>query len=112
MPIPPDSVVQLRGDAHNAILAAAGVPPQLFAAGPSQAAREAFRYLLHATINPIASMLELEASRKLGFPTKLDFTALSAADITGRARAFQSMVGAGMDFGKAAALSGLMLPEE
>ena len=109
---PPDSVVQLRGDAHNAILAAAGVPPQLFAAGPSQAAREAFRYLLHATINPIASMLEEEASRKFGFPTRLDFTALSAADIQGRARSFQSLVGGGMELERAAAISGIIVAED
>ena len=35
---------------------------------------------------------------------------LRAADITGRARAFQSLVGAGMDLAKAAALSGLLAP--
>ena len=109
---PPDSVVQLRGDAHNAILAAAGVPPQLFSGGSSQAAREAFRYLLHATINPVAAIVELEASRKLGFPTHLDFTSLSAADVQGRARAFQSLVGGGMDIERAAAISGIIVAED
>ena len=109
---PPDSVVQLRGDAHNAILASAGVPPQLFSDGPSQAAREAFRYLLHATINPVASMLELEASTKLGFPVRLDFTALQAADIQGRARSFQALVGGGMDLERAAAISGIIVEDD
>ena len=108
---PPDSVVQLRGDAHNAILSAAGVPPQLFAAGPSQAGREAFRFLLHSTISPIASMLELEASRKLGFTVKMDFTSLQAADIQGRARSFQSLVGGGMDLERAAAISGIIVAD-
>ena len=37
----------------------------------------------------------------------LNFDALFAADLSGRARAFQSMVGGGMDVAKAAALSGL-----
>ena len=109
---PPDSVVTLRGDAHNAILAAAGIPPQLFSGGSSQAAREAFRYLLHATINPVAAIVELEASRKLGFPTNLDFTSLSAADVQGRARAFQSLVGGGMDITKAAAVSGIIVEDD
>ena len=34
-----------------------------------------------------------------------------AADLSGRARAFQSMVGAGMDAAKAAGLAGLMEAE-
>ena len=34
-----------------------------------------------------------------------------ASDLSGRARAFQSMVGGGMDVQKAAALAGLMEPE-
>ncbi len=34
-----------------------------------------------------------------------------ASDITGRARAFQSMVGGGMDVTKTAVLSGLMTEE-
>lgn len=34
-----------------------------------------------------------------------------ASDISGRARAFQSMVGGGMDVTKAATLSGLMIGE-
>ena len=109
---PPDSVVQLRGDAHAAILACAGVPPQLFSGGSSQAAREAFRFLLHSTISPIASMLELEASRKLGFPTRLDFTSLQAADIQGRARAFQSLVGGGMSLERAAGISGIIVSDD
>ena len=109
---PPDSVVQLRGAAHAAILSACGVPPQLFADGSSQATREAFRFLLHSTISPIASMLELEASRKLGFPVKMDFTRLSAADVQGRARAFQSLVGGGMSLEKAAAVSGIIVSDD
>ena len=109
---PPDSVVQLRQDAHNAILAACGVPPQLYADGSSQATREAFRFLLHSTISPIASMLELEASRKFGYPVTMDFTALSAADVQGRARAFQSLVGGGMKISKAAAVSGIIVEDD
>ena len=54
-------------------------------------------------------MLELEASRKLGFPVKMDFTALAAADIQGRARSFQSLVGGGMDLERAAAISGILV---
>ena len=36
------------------------------------------------------------------------FSELRASDLSGRARAFQSMVGAGMDISKAAGIAGLM----
>ena len=53
----------------------------------------------------------MELSAKLDTEVTLSFDALYASDITGRARAFQSMVGGGMDVAKAAALSGLMADE-
>ena len=56
-------------------------------------------------------MLELEASRKLGFPVKMDFTSLQAADIQGRARSFQSLVGGGMDLERAAVISGIIVED-
>ena len=43
---------------------------------------------------------------------KLDFSELMASDIAGRARAFQALVGAGMDLAKAAGLAGLMTSDE
>ena len=56
-------------------------------------------------------LVELELSDKLDTEVTLSFDALYASDITGRARAFQSMVGGGMDVAKAAALSRLMMDE-
>ena len=41
----------------------------------------------------------------------MDFNRFFAADLSGRARAFQSMVGGGMDVVRAAALAGLMEAE-
>ncbi|MCY4511367.1 MAG: hypothetical protein OXG35_31050 [Acidobacteria bacterium] len=38
----------------------------------------------------------------------MSFDRLFAGDLSGRARAFQSLVGGGMDPGKAAGLAGLM----
>ena len=53
-----------------------------------------------------------ELAEKLDAPRlALDFSALFASDITGRARAFASMVQAGMNVEKAAALSGLLAEE-
>ena len=56
----------------------------------------------------MAKTVEAELSDKLNIRVSLNFDALFASDLSGRARAFQSMVGGGMDVEKAAALAGLM----
>ncbi len=53
-------------------------------------------------------MLAAELSAKLEADICLGFSGRFAADLAGRARAFQSMVGAGMDLATAAGLAGLM----
>ena len=109
---PPASVVSLRSDAAMAVLAACGVPPPLVAPGDGTAAREAWRRFLHGTVHPLGEAVREEAARKLGVPDlSLSFDRLFASDLSGRARAFQSMVNGGMDAAKAAALAGLMEAE-
>ena len=80
--------------------------------GEGTAQREAFRRFLHATVQPLARLVERELTEKLDAPITLNFDGLFAADLSGRARAFQSMVGGGMELAKAAALAGLMESEE
>ena len=70
--------------------------------------RESFRRLLHSTIMPLGRIVAEELSLKFEADISLAFDSLFAADLSGRARAFQSLVGGGMDLAKAAALSGLM----
>ena len=106
---PPASVVNLAAQASLEVLSACGVPPSLFtsnADGTGQ--REAFRRLLHSTISPLARIVQAELSNKLDGAVTLSFDSIFAADLSGRARAFQSLVGGGMDVAKAAALAGLM----
>ena len=106
---PPDSIVTLAETASVEVWTACGIPPSLFykqADGTGQ--REAFRRLLHSTVAPLARIVERELSDKLGGSVKLGFDSLFAADLSGRARAFQSLVGGGMEVTKAAALAGLM----
>ena len=98
----------------KAVLAACGIPPELMS-GQAQgtAAREAFRRFLHATVTPILAGMAAEAAHKLDKPgLQFDTTGLFASDLSGRARSFQSLSGGGMDIERAAALSGLMEPEE
>ena len=47
-----------------------------------------------------------------GLEVRLDFDDLMASDITGRARAFGSMVTAGMDVEEAAILTGLIREDD
>ena len=106
---PPESMVALSRRATAEVYAACGVPPQLVEPeGDGTAAREAYRRFLHATVAPLGRLVEQELSAKLESDIRLNFDTLFAADLAGRARAFQSMVGAGMDAAKAAGLAGLM----
>ena len=109
---PPAALVELSDMATREVLAACGVLPALFDASAAAAAREAWRQLLFGTIAPLGRLVSDELTRKLEVEVSLGWHELRASDLQGRARAFQSMVGAGMDVAKAAALSGLMAPEE
>ena len=73
------------------------------------AQREGFRRFMNLTLLPLGKILEAELSDKLDADVKLSFDSLMASDLTGKARAFGSMVKAGLDLEKAAALSGLMV---
>ena len=105
---PPAAEVTLLERAFLEVLAACGVPPALFGDGDGTAQRESFRRFLHATLDPLAKLIAAELSDKLEAAITLNLDGLFAADLAGRARAFQSMTGAGMDPGKAAGLAGLM----
>ena len=110
---PPASLVDQAQLASNEIYAACGLSGILFSqTGDGAGRREAFRQALHSVIAPLGRIMQAELRYKLAAPgLMLNFDALFASDLSGRARAFQSMVGAGMDIGKAAALSGLTEPE-
>ena len=106
---PPSALVDLRSEAALAILSACGVPVELVSRGDGTSSREAFRRFLHSTIGPLGKMIERELRLKLERPSlSISFDALFASDLSGRARAFQSLVNGGMDTNKAAGLAGLM----
>ena len=109
---PPETLAKLRQETAVHILAAAGVPVELFSGGEGTSAREAFRRFLHATIAPVARLIERELSAKLETAVSFNFDQLFAADIQGRARAFQSLVGSGMDIAKAAAVTGVLSQDD
>ena len=106
---PPDVLRALRTEVGQSVISACGIPAGLAdsrSEGTSQ--RESFRRFLHTTIVPVARLLEAEISTKLETEIRLGFDGLFASDLSGRARAFSSLVKGGMALDKAAALAGLL----
>ena len=93
------------------MLAACGVPVTLLESTQGTALREAWRQFLHSSVTPVSLLASVELSDKLDTPLTLSFDRMMASDLSGRARAFQSMVGGGMAVERAAALAGLMQPD-
>ena len=95
------------------MLSACGVPPMLAAAKAGDSGqREAWRRFLHGTVQPVSGLVAVELTGKLEQEIKLSFDGLFASDLSGRARAFGSMVKSGMDLDRAAALAGLLQDDE
>ena len=91
------------------LLAACAIPPGLLTANTDGTAqRESYRRYLHTVVLPWGRIVERELTMKLGGEVRLSFDALMASDLSGRARAFASMVNGGMALERAAALSGLL----
>ena len=103
----PQQVVNLRQDIERAVAVACGVPLALMGGGVETAMRESWRLFLHGSVAPLGRQITEEASEKLDRAVTIDWTQLWAADVQGRARAFQSMTGGGLDTAAAARLSGL-----
>ena len=94
------------------VYAACGINyPALFSDGTGTAGREAYRQFLHATLAPLGRAVEAELSEKLETEILLDWEELRAGDVAGRARAFQSLVGGGMEVADAARVSGVLMDD-
>lgn len=103
----PASTVDIYRDAQRSALGLMGVPVELIEPADGTGQREAWRRFLHGTVQPLARIIEAAAAAA-GLQVSLSFDSLMASDIAGRARAFQSLVGGGMDIEQAAAISGLI----
>ena len=109
---PPDALVELADRATREVLSCCGISPALFDSRAAAASREAYRQLLHGVVAPLGRIVAAELTSKLEAEVAFDWAELRAGDIAGRARAFQSLVGGGMDVAKAAALAGLMIADQ
>ena len=107
---PPAALIELRTAVEVTIAGACGVPAVLLSAGgDGTARREGYRQFLHGSIEPLARLVEQELTDKLEGAVRLSFRRLEAGDVTGRARAWRSLVGkdGAMDADRAAELTGL-----
>ena len=93
------------------IWAAVGFNSSLFGGNQAAAVREAWRLALFGVLSPLGRLVQTELRAKLGDVT-LDWSELRASDLSGRARAFQSMVGGGMAVAEAVAVAGLMVTDD
>ena len=107
----PDSSIAAAKMAFAEVCSACGLSVALWDTSPGSASREAFRQAMHSVLIPLGRLVSSELTAKLETDVQLDWTALGAGDIAGRARAFGSLVTGGMDVAKAAALSGLMVSD-
>ena len=103
----PESHVQLRSDVARDVWAALGIPPALYAGGDGGSAREGYRQLLTATLEPYAAIIGAEFKEKIGYPVSLNFKRLAAADVAARARSYGILVSSGVDKDDAAQVAGL-----
>ena len=107
----PAAEVELLARAFVEVLSACGVPPGLFGREDGAGQRESFRRYMHSSLEPIARLIAQELSEKLEAPIVINLDRIFASDLSGRARAFGSLVKGGMDVSKAAALAGLLVED-
>ena len=107
---PPASLVELLEVSSREVWAACGFNSALFEGSQAAAVRESWRLALFGVLSPLGRLVETELRAKLGDVT-LDWSELRASDLSGRARAFQSMVGGGMPVADAVAIAGLMVDD-
>ena len=108
---PPASLVELVSVASQEVYAACGFNTALWGGSQAASVREAWRLALFGVLSPLGRLVESELQEKLEDTVTLSWQELRASDLSGRARAFQSMVGGGMAVAEAVSIAGLMVED-
>ena len=103
---PPAPLVELAVHATREVMEACGISPGLFSESGT-VSREAWRQTLHGVIAPLGQLAAEEISMKTGTEVRFTWSELRASDIMSKARAVQSLTGAGATLESAAAATGL-----
>ena len=109
---PPASLVDLVDVSSREIYAACGFNAALWGGSQAASVREAWRLALFGVLSPLGRLVESELRDKLDDEVSLSWQELRASDLSGRARAFQSMVGGGMSVPEAVSVAGLMVQDD
>ena len=88
---PPESLVKLLETSSREVWSACGFNSALFMGSQAAAVRESWRLALFGVLSPLGRLVETELRAKLG-DVIFNWSELRASDLSGRARAFQSMV--------------------
>ena len=107
---PPAPLVELLSASSQEVYSACGFNSALWG-GSSSGVREAWRLALFGVLSPLGRLVESEFKARLDEEISLSWQELRASDLSGRARAFQSMVGGGMPVDQAVAVAGLMVED-
>ena len=108
---PPASLVELVSVASQEVYAACGFNTALWGGSQAASVREAWRLALFGVLSPLGIIVQAELQMKLEDTVTLSWQELRASDLSGRARAFQSMVGGGMAVADAVSVAGLMVED-
>ena len=108
---PPASLVDLVDVSSREIYAACGFNAALWGGSQAASVREAWRLALFGVLSPLGRLVESELRTKLDDEVSLSWQELRASDLSGRARAMQSMVNGGMSVTDAVAIAGLMVED-
>ena len=108
---PPASLVDLVDVSSREVYAACGFNAALWGGSQAASVREAWRLALFSVLAPLGRLVESELQDKLEDTVTLSWQELRASDLSGRARAFQSMVGGGMAVAEAVSVAGLMVED-
>ena len=103
--------MELLDASTREIYAACGFNAALWGGSQAASVREAWRLALFGVLSPLGRLVEAELQDKLEDSVTLSWQELRASDLSGRARAFQSMVGGGMPVDQAVAVAGLMVED-
>ena len=108
---PPASLVALVSVASQEVYSACGFNSALWGGSQAASVREAWRLALFSVLSPLGRLVQSELQDKLEDTVTLSWQELRASDLSGRARAFQSMVGGGMPVDQAVSVAGLMVED-
>ena len=109
---PPASLVDLMDVSSREIYAACGFNAALWGGSQAASVREAWRLALFGVLSPLGRLVQAELQEKLEDTVTLSCQELRASDLSGRARAMQSMVNGGMAVTDAVSVAGLMVQED